>query len=109
ASRRARRLLLQGRLPADEASGLVEADEHPEAGLESVVGVVDVVAVVAVAFLQAQAGQSLEAGMAEAERLSGLGQPLVDMDRLLGGNVEFVAQLAHVGDADTQDAGEADG
>ncbi len=47
--------------------------------------------------------------MAQAERGAGGDQAIVDVGRLLGRDVELVAELAQVGDADAQDAGEAEG
>ena len=54
----------------DEAARLLQVDREAEPGLEHRVGVVDVVAVVAVALLHAQAGERLQAGVAQARRAS---------------------------------------
>ena len=102
-----RGLLLQRRLAPDEIRFL-EIDREAQARLERIVRVVDVVAVVAIALLHAQAGERLEPGMAQAERLARLDQTIVDVRRLLARNVKLVAQLAHVGDADAQHARVAD-
>ena len=40
--------------------------------------------------------------------LARLDEPVVDVHRLLGGDVQLVAELAEVGDADAQHAREAD-
>ena len=89
-------------------SRLVQVDEEAEPGLEGVVGVVDVVAVVAVAFFHAEARERLQSGVAQAERRAGFDQTVVDVRGLLGRNVELVAELAHIGDADAQRARKAD-
>jgi hypothetical protein len=52
--------------------------------------------------------QRLEAGVAQPERRAGGDQALVDVHRLLGGDVQLVAELAEVGDAHAQHAREAD-
>ena len=88
--------------------GFFEVDREAEPGLEHRVGVVDVVAVVAVALLHAQARQRLEARVAQADALAGLDEAVVDVRRLLGRDVELVAELAEVGDAHAQHAREAD-
>jgi hypothetical protein len=52
--------------------------------------------------------QGLQAGVAQAERFAGGDQALVDVDRLLGRDVQLVAELAEVRDAHAQGPGEAD-
>jgi hypothetical protein len=64
-------LLRQHRVLAEEATRLAEVDREAQPDLEHGVGVVDVVAVVAVGLLHAQAGQGLEPGVAQVERLAG--------------------------------------
>ena len=46
--------------------------------------------------------------MAQADVRAGLDEPVVDVRRLLGRDVELVAELAEVRDADAQHAREAD-
>jgi hypothetical protein len=46
--------------------------------------------------------------VAQADRLAGGDQAIVDVGRLLGGDVQLVAELAQVGDAHAQRAREAD-
>ena len=96
-------LLGQHRLAADE--GLVQVDREAEARLQHRVGVVDVVTVVPVAFLHPQARQRLQPGMAQSHRAACLDEPVVYADRLRGRHVQLVAQLAQVGDPDTQHPG----
>jgi NAD(P)-dependent dehydrogenase (short-subunit alcohol dehydrogenase family) len=83
-------------------------DREPEADLEHRVGVVDVVAVVAVALFHAQRRERLETRVHQAQRPARLHQPVVHVHRLLGGNVELVAELTEVGDAHAQHAREPD-
>ena len=100
--------LASDRVLADEPARLLEIDGEAEARLEHRIGVVDVVAVVAVALLHAQAGQRLEARVTKPERRARVDEAIVDVRRLLGGNVELVAELAEIRDAHAQRAREAD-
>ena len=75
---------------------LVQGDREAQAGLKDSVGVVDVVPVVAVALLHPQAGQGLEASVAESEAAACLDQPVVDVHGLLGRDVQLIAELPYL-------------
>ena len=65
-------------------------------------------AVVAVALFHAQTRERLESGVHESEFAPRCDDAVINMRRLLGGDVELVAELAHVGDTNTQCACETD-
>ena len=96
------------RVLAEEAAGFFRSTAKPRPASSTRVGVVDVVAVVAIALLHPAARERLEARVHEADLLAGLDEPIVDVQRLLGRDVELVAELAEVGDAHAQHAREAD-
>src|SRR3982074_1723684 len=108
ASERAPSSVSEHRFLADEAAWFLEIERKTEARFVRHIGIVDVVAVVAVALFHAQTGQRLESGVYEAEFASRLDEAVVDMYRLLGGNVELVAELAQIGDANAEYACETD-
>jgi hypothetical protein len=91
---------------ADEV--LVQRDGEAESGLQHRVGVVDVVPVVAVALLHPQAGERLQAGGLEVDRRTGGDDPVVHVQRLLGRDVQLVAEFAEIRDPDAEHPGEPD-
>jgi hypothetical protein len=102
ARQRPARLAREHGLPADEATGFLQVEREAEADFVRIVRVVDVMAVIAVALLHAQARERLEPGMPESDRPSRINEAIVDVRGMLGRDVQFVPQLADVGDADAQ-------
>jgi len=96
----------EGRMAMDRSADIAtQLRWMGEAGLEDAVGVVDVVAEVAVALLHPARGEGLEAGVDEARVLALGDDAVVHVEGLLGGDVELVAELAEIGDADAEDLG----
>jgi hypothetical protein len=94
-------------LLADEVAG-VGLDHPAEAGLVGVGIRRDVTRPVEVAFLQPAALDGAIAGIGDAVFLAVLPQCVVDVEGELSGDVELVAELADITDADGEGAGEAD-
>lgn len=97
--RRALLFLRQHRLAANEAAGLVVGADEAQAGFERRVLDADVVAPMAVALLGAAGIHGVEASELQAVRRTGFDNPLEDMQRELGRNVDLPTQLADIGDA----------
>ena len=102
ASQRAPGPASEHRFLADEAARFPEVQGKAEAGFVRHIGIVDVVAVVAVALFHAQTRERLESGVHESEFASRCDDAVINVRRLLGGDVELVAELAHIGDANAQ-------
>ena len=68
----------------------------------------DIAAPGAIAFLQTQALDRAVTGIGETVRLAGFQKPLIDAERLLGGNVQLPAQFADVADPQRKKARAAD-
>ncbi len=91
-----------------ETARLVPGDAEAEAGGERVVLGADVVAPVAVALLGAAGVHGVVAGVGQPELPAGLDDPVEDVGRELGRDVELPAQLADIGDPAGADPGVAD-
>jgi hypothetical protein len=78
---------------ADETTGLVELDREPEPSLEPRIAIADAVAEVAIGLLQARAAECLQPRVPEPESGPGRDDPIVDVSGVLGGDVEFPADL----------------
>ncbi|MDT4857719.1 hypothetical protein FQZ97_921530 [compost metagenome] len=102
---RALLLLLHEHVATDEIV-LGEVDHEAEADLQWGVGVVDVDAKVSVAFLQAKAFQRHQPCVYEWNALGfeTFNQRAISAVAVFRWNVKLVAQLAHVGDANQQNA-----
>ena len=102
-------LVLQ-RGPAVPGVGLVPADGEAQSGLDRRVLVGDVVAPMPVAGLQPQRVHGVVAGQGQAVGLARLHQRVVELHRVLVGQVQLPAELAHVAHAQGQhvDAGDVD-
>ena len=87
-------LLADERVSTDEPAGLVELDGEREPRLERRVHVADVVTEIAVRLLETKARERLQPGMAQPELAPGRDDPIVDIQRVLGGDVELPTELA---------------
>ena len=90
--------MLDDRLAAEEPARLADPHREAEPRVVDRVGVVDVVPVVAVALLQPQAAQRLQPDRSR----TGGDEAVVHVGGVLGGQVELVPQLPHVGDPETE-------
>ena len=108
AGRRALLTDAQQRIVAKIAARLVPGDAEAQAGGKRIVLRADVVAPVAVALLGPAGVHGMVAGVGQAELAACLDDPVEDVDRELGGDIELPAQLADIGDAGGTDPRVAD-